>query len=91
MFKKLRNGTLDIVTFPVLYSDRWAGGNAVSAASPCFRNFFFATAHPEKLDSYTTLAEPFSASMWIASSAAIVAAFAVLASGKAAGKIAKCF
>ncbi len=75
---QIRNGTIDVAPFPVLYSNQWIKNNSISTASPCLRKFYFATALPEKLSKYSTLVEPYSSRMWIGTVGSIITAFFVL-------------
>ena len=75
---QIRNGTIDVAPFPVLYSNQWIKNNSISTASSCLRKFYFATALPEKLSKYSTLVEPYSSRMWIGTVGSIITAFFVL-------------
>ncbi len=75
---QIRNGTIDVAPFPVLYSNQWIKNNSISTASSCLRKFYFATALPEKLSKHSTLVEPFSSRMWIGTVGSIITAFFVL-------------
>ncbi len=62
---QLRNGTLDVVAFQLLFSDNWRRGNSLSIPT-CSRAFYFVSSHPKRIPAYLTLAEPLSWQVWSA-------------------------
>ncbi len=71
IFFQVRNGTLDVAAFPLLYSNNWKWGNELSVAT-CSRSFYFVTTYPKIAPAYLTLVEPLSWKVWVALVATII-------------------